>query len=165
MARTSGGPQDAGPGTAERPGTPGASGEYLEVWNDTVRGKSLVLAVICGIAGAVVGLYGGRWLVGLIVADKSLVQVWSLVTGLICCVLAAVVVGFITKPARVVTEDVHDSARIEDTVDELAADAQGLGTLEQASALSRAELAEAALTDVFRAGEARAGSHRDGGGA
>jgi uncharacterized membrane protein YeaQ/YmgE (transglycosylase-associated protein family) len=141
-------------GTA--PDEPQTDGEYLFVWNDTVRGKKLLLGIVLGVAGAMIGLYGGKWLVGLFVADPALVKVWSLVTGLIGTVIGAVIVGFLVPPARIVSDHASDTSRVDETIDEMAADPQGLGTLAQASARSRHELAEAGLTAAFEAGQARA---------
>lgn len=61
------------------------TGGYLLVWNDTVRPKTLLAGVLCGIIGALIGLYGGRALFGLFVDNPDLVHVWSLATALVGC--------------------------------------------------------------------------------
>ncbi|GAB3059363.1 hypothetical protein [Sediminivirga luteola] len=145
------------PGTAPVPGPSGETkGQYLFVWNDTVRGNRLVIGVVIGIVCALVGLYGGRALIGLFISEEELIDVWSLVTGIVGCVVAGFITAIAFRPARVVSEDAHESGRIAAAVEEMAAEPQGLGTLEEASELSRREIEEAGLTEVFREAEARA---------
>nr|WP_162933177.1 hypothetical protein [Corynebacterium lactis] len=122
---------------------------YLFVWGDTVVGARLAISVAVGIAFALIGLYGGRAAIAAFVADPDLAKAWSLVTGLIGCVIAGVVLSWLFPPARRVTEDSQDVSRVQEAVAEIEAQPLGLGDLKDASATSRQELAEAGLTEWF----------------
>ena len=123
--------------------------EYMEVWGDTVRPRRLFIGLLIGIGAALTGLYGGRWIVGQFIADPTLIKTWSLVTGLLGCVVAAVVCARLFPPARQVTTDSQDTSRIEKVVQEMKEEARGLGELSDASDMSRRELNEAGLTPLF----------------
>ena len=138
-------------------------GEYLHVWGDTVRGRRLLVGVVVGVACGLLGLYGGRWVVGAVGVEEHLVDVWSLITGILGCLLAGVITAKFTSPARIISEDAHESGVLAQAIDELAEGPRGLGALEDASELSRRELEAAGLTDAFRDAEARA-SQQDAGG-
>lgn len=124
------------------------STEYMEVWGDTVRGKHLAIGVCVGIVFALIGLLGGRFVLDSMGVSPVMAKTWSLVTGLVGCILCGVVVAILFKPARTVTADSSDAQRIKDTVAELAANPQGLGTLDQVTQKSREELAQSGL-DVW----------------
>lgn len=124
--------------------------EYLLVWNDTVRPKKLLAGVALGIIGALVGLYGGRFLFGLFVDNPDLVHVWSLATALVGCLGAGFATALIAKPAREIVETPDEAGRIEGVLSELASSPKGLGSLDDASELSRRELEQSGLTGAFR---------------
>ena len=128
---------------------PEPAGEYLFVWGDTVVGRRLLIGVGIAVLGALAGLYGGQAVFTALLADAKLVHVWSLITGILGSVAAGIVTGLLFRPARTVTQDATGAARSAAVVQEMAASPQGLGTLEQASPLSRRELDEAGLTPVF----------------
>jgi uncharacterized membrane protein YeaQ/YmgE (transglycosylase-associated protein family) len=142
-------------------------GEFLHVWGDTVRGNKLLIGVLVGIVCGLVGLYGGRAVVTAVGVEEHLVDVWSLITGILGCLAAGVITARISAPARIISEDAEDSGALAAAIDELGEGARGLGTLEDATDLSRAELEAAGLTEAFREAEARAASRaesrRDGG--
>lgn len=142
----------------------GDPGGYLLVWNDTVRPKTLLAGVLCGIIGSLIGLYGGRALFGLFVDNPDLVHVWSLATALVGCLGAGFVTALIAKPAREIVETPDEAGRIENVVTELAADPKGLGSLDDASDMSRRELEQAGLTSVFEEFEQSRKSNTDKGG-
>ncbi|ALA67014.1 hypothetical protein [Corynebacterium lactis] len=133
---------------------------YLFVWGDTVIGVRLAVGVIVGIVCALVGLYGGRALIGAFVADPELAKAWSLVTGLVGCVFAGVVLSWLFPPARRVTEDSHDVTRVQQAVAEIADQPMGLGDLQEASKQSRAELADAGLTEWFDGSASQTGGSK-----
>lgn len=135
--------------------SPSKSGEYLLVWNDTVRPRRLAMGVGIGVLCALVGLYGGQALAGVLPIGPELVDVLPLLTGIVACLAAGIVTAVLFRPARVVTEETHGFDQIADEVDDMASEPRGLGTLEDASALSRSELEEAGLTEVFRAAETK----------
>lgn len=119
------------------------------MWGDTVIGVRLAIGVVTGVVCALVGLYGGRALIGTVVSDTELVEAWSLVTGLVGCVIAGVILSWLFPPARRVTEDSHDASRVQEAVDEIAGQPLGIGDLKDASTKSRVELTEAGLTEWF----------------
>ncbi|MGO1398983.1 MAG: hypothetical protein ACTHYJ_10225 [Brevibacterium yomogidense] len=151
---------------SERDSVPAAEeqGEYLFVWGDTVRGRRLLVGVIVGVACGLIGLYGGGWLVDVIGVADHLVDVWALITGILGCLAAGVITARLFSPARVISDDAHESGSIAAAIEELSEGRRGLGTLEDASALSRSELEAAGLTDEFRnAEDAAAQRGRTGG--
>lgn len=139
-------------------------GEYLHVWGDTVRGQRLLVGVVVGVACGLLGLYGGRWVVDLLGVEEHLVDVWSLITGILGCLLAGVITAKFTSPARIISEDADESGALAQAIDELGEGPRGLGTLEDATDLSRRELEAAGLTDAFRDAESRAAQHGRAGG-
>ncbi|WP_051297963.1 hypothetical protein [Brevibacterium album] len=134
----------------------GTAGQYLSVWGDTVRGRRLLIGVITGVVCGLAGLYGGQALFAALGLTPDMAEVWSLITGIAGCVVAGVITARITSPARVVSDDAHDSAMLAATIRELGAEGRGLGRLEDASALSRSEIEAAGLTGEFREAEAAA---------
>lgn len=155
MSRTSAG--DAVPVTEEQ-------GEYLLVWGDTVRGRRLLVGVVVGVACGLIGLYGGGWIVDAMGVADHLIDVWALIAGILGCLAAGVITARLFSPARVIGEDAHESGSIAAAIGGLGEGGRGLGTLEDASALSRSELEAAGLTEEFRAAEsAAAQSGRTGG--
>lgn len=130
--------------------------EYLFVWGDTVRGRRLLVGVFVGVVCGLIGLYGGGWIVDTIGVADHLVDVWALILGILGCLVAGVITAKLFSPARVISGDAHESGSIAAAIDELGEGSRGLGTLEDASALSRSELEAAGLTDEFRAAEAAA---------
>ncbi|GAA2094711.1 hypothetical protein [Brevibacterium salitolerans] len=157
MSRASGKTADAG------------EGEYLSVWGDTVRGRRLLAGVLTGVVCGLVGLYGGRALFDAMSLGEDMAEVWSLITGIGGCLVAGVITARVTSPSRIVSDDAHESGRIAETIAQMGAEGRGLGTLEDASELSRSELEAAGLTQEFRDAEAAAeaadGAGADGGSA
>ena len=142
-------------------------GEFLHVWGDTVRGNKLLIGVLVGIVCGIVGLYGGRAVVTALGVEEQLVDVWSLITGILGCLAAGVITARVSSPARIISEDAEDSGALAAAIDDLGEGARGLGVLEEATDLSRAELEAAGLTEAFREAEAREAARaevrRDGG--
>lgn len=142
---------------------PEKPGEYLLVWNDTVRPRRLVAGVGIGVLCGLAGLYGGEALAGLLPLAPEMLDVLPLLTGIVGCLVAGVLTALFFRPSRVVTEETHGFEQIADEVDEMAREPRGLGTLEDATAQSRAELEEAGLTEVFRAAEKKAAATKEAG--
>ena len=149
------GPAGDAAGAAEQ------QGEYLHVWGDTVRGNKLLIGVLVGIACGLVGLYGGRAVVTALGVEEQLVDVWSLITGILGCLAAGVITARVSSPARIISEDAEDSGALAAAIDDLGEGARGLGVLEEATDLSRAELEAAGLTEAFREAEARAAARAE----
>lgn len=139
-------------------------GEYLFVWGDTVRGRRLLVGVFVGVVCGLIGLYGGGWIVDTIGVADHLVDVWALILGILGCLAARVITAKFTSPARIISEDADESGGIATAIDELGEGPRGLGTLEEATDLSRRELEAAGLTDAFREAEDRAAQHGRAGG-
>jgi hypothetical protein len=84
------------------------SKSYVEVWGDTVVLKELFLASLIGIALTMIGYSMGlRYFSGVENLDEGLVKGYSLMTGIIGCILAAVISAILFKPKRVEQEEIE----------------------------------------------------------
>ena len=122
---------------------------YFDVWGDTVRLPILFKGVVVAITCALAGLYGGRALLALFINDPKLVEVLSLVTGLVACVLAGVITAKLSAPARIITEQSHDTEHMRQALAELASQPHGLGRFADASPKSQQEMRDAGLAKHF----------------
>lgn len=103
---------------------------YVEVWGDTVVLKELFFASVIGIVLTMAGYsMGVNYFSGQENLDPGLVKGYSLMTGIIGCIIAATISAILFKPKRVVEE------RVEQEEIEKVIIAAGLTLEEEAEAL------------------------------
>lgn len=135
---------------------------YLEVWGDTVVGKSLGLSVLIGGAMGAAALLGAKALFQRVVSDPALANAYSLLVGIAACLVAGVVCGSFIKPSRNVELASADPAAIDEVIEEMRGHRHGLGELAGIPEAARAELKELGLYEHFAAAEAQDRAVADG---
>lgn len=128
---------------------------YLEVWGDTVVGKSLGISVLIGSVMGAAALLGAQALFDRVVADAALANAYSLLAGIAACLVAGVVCGSFIKPSRIVELAAPDPAAIDEVIEVMREEHHGLGVLADIPAAAQAELKELGLYDQFAAAEAQ----------
>ncbi|WP_024793385.1 hypothetical protein [Tomitella biformata] len=134
---------------------------YLEVWGDTVVGKSLGISVLIGSVMGAAALLGATALFERVVADPALANAYSLLVGIVACLLAGVVCGSFIKPSRIVELAAPDPAAIDEVIEVMREQRHGLGVLADIPEAARAELKELGLYEHFAAAEAKDQAEED----
>lgn len=81
------------------------SRSYVEVWGDTVILNELFFSAVIGIVLTMAGyLIGVNYFSGIENLDPGLIKGYSLMTGIIGCIIAAVISAKLFKPKRIVEE-------------------------------------------------------------
>lgn len=82
---------------------------FYQVWNDSVVIKDLVIAMIINIVLTVIFLYSAIYILSAYVTDPNIMKGYSLLIGLIGCVLGAIICMKLFKPKRVIETDVENN--------------------------------------------------------
>lgn len=125
---------------------------YADVWGDTVNLKHLVYGMVIGIVISLAFYLGALKLiqVNFPKLPASLMAAYSLLMGIVGCILSAVVSAKLFKPKRTLNEEEFSEADRNTVLDELKVDrakeAEELLTIEPAVA---AEMQALQLYDLF----------------
>lgn len=127
---------------------PAGRGQLVEVWGDVVDERSVKIAVLLGIIGAVPSFLSAELLFGSVVENQDLARTYAMVTGLAACLVVGGIAAKLFAPQRIVTErgiDPEDQRRV---LRELS-EAGGIGSLADLSPREREELRRQGLEELF----------------
>lgn len=127
----------------------------VEVWGDTVDIRHLAWSVALGVAISLGAFALANRVLSNYVPDAAMSRAYAMLVGLGGCLLAGAVCAKLFKPKREVVEEASDLARRDEVLDQLAAEAGGLGSVADLPADVAAEMKELGLYDVFAAHEQR----------
>lgn len=128
---------------------------FVEVWGDTVDIRHLAWSVVLGIAISLGAFEIARRVLSTSVPDAAMSRAYAMLVGLGGCLLAGAICAKLFKPKREVVEEASDLTRREAVLEQLAAEAGGLGSLADLPPEAVAEMKELGLYDVFAAYERR----------
>ncbi|MDE1180535.1 hypothetical protein [Paraburkholderia sp.] len=142
---------------------PSSSSPIVEVWGDTVDIRHLGWSVALGVAISLGAFYGANRVLAAYVHDAAMGRAYAMLVGLAGCLIAGVVCAKLFRPKREVVEEASDLASRDAVLDQLAAEAGGLGTVADLPPAVAAEMKELGIYDVFAAYERRAARAPDAG--
>jgi len=128
----------------------------VEVWGDTVDSRHLAWSVVLGVGISLGAFLIANRIFALFVHDAAMSRAYSMLVGLLACIVAGAVCARLFKPKRRVVEETADGARLQSVLDELAAEPGGLGTVADLPPAVVAEMKELGLYDLFADAERRA---------
>jgi hypothetical protein len=110
------------------------SRRLAEVWGDTVVLKELFMSSVLGIVLTMTGyILGTKYFTSMETLDSGLAKGYSLMIGILGCVLAGVVSAILFKPKRIV-EEKYEQEDIEEVLK-----AAGMSLEEEAQALANVD--------------------------
>jgi hypothetical protein len=121
----------------------------VEVWGDTVDIRHLAWSVALGIGISLGAFFSANYFLALYVHDAAMTRAYAMLVGLAGCLIAGAVCAKLFKPKRVVVDQASDTARREEVLDQLAAEAGGLGFVADLPLPVVIEMKELGLHDVF----------------
>jgi hypothetical protein len=127
----------------------------VEVWGDTVDIRHLAWSVALGIGISLGAFFAANYFLALYVHDAAMTRAYAMLVGLAGCLIAGAVCAKLFKPKRVVVDQSSDTARREEVLDQLAAEAGGLGFVADLPLPVVIEMKELGLYDVFLKHEQR----------
>ena len=127
----------------------------VEVWGDTVDIRHLAWSVALGIGISLGAFFSANYFLALVVHDAAMTRAYAMLVGLAGCLITGAVCAKLFKPKRVVVEQSSDTARREEVLDQLAAEAGGLGFVADLPLPVVIEMKELGLYDVFLKHEQR----------
>ena len=127
----------------------------VEVWGDTVDSRHLAWSVVLGIAISLGAFMVANRIFALFVHDAAMSRAYSMLVGLLACLVAGAVCARLFKPKRRVVEETADTARLQSVLDQLAAEPGGLGSVADLPPAVAAEMKELGLYDLFADAERR----------
>jgi hypothetical protein len=122
-----------------------------QVWGDVVDLRHLRLAIPIGAAVALGAYLGSTMLFRLLVEDPAMARAYGMLVGIVGCVSGGAICAVLFKPKRIVRERMDDSAWLEQTLDQLAAERGGIGRVEDLPPAAVRELKDLGLYDLFAA--------------
>jgi hypothetical protein len=140
------------PAPTEPPDGPG-QGLLLDIWGDTVSADHIVKALLISIAFAVGAFFTGHFIGESLVEESQIADAVSLLSGLLGCMAAGVVVAKFFKPKRILVEEVADSTSRAEAMATLAREPGGLGKVEDLDPAIAEEMRRLGLYDVFAEAE------------
>jgi len=127
----------------------------VEVWGDTVDIRHLAWSVALGIGISLGAFFSANYFLALYVHDAAMTRAYAMLVGLAGCLIAGAVCAKLFKPKRVVVDQASDTARREEVLDQLAAEAGGFGFVADLPQAVATEMKELGLYDVFLKHEQR----------
>lgn len=128
---------------------------YLEVWGDTVDGRHLLYSILIGVGIATPAYLLAAWLFGQSGLEGGLSKSYSLLVGLVACLLAAVVSARAFPPKRILTEPTDEPGSREDAMDAIEAEYGPLGDPDELPAPVLREVQELGLYEDLKAQHAK----------
>ncbi len=141
------------PSAASPPG--GGTKAYAEVWGDTVVLKDLGKAIVIGALIAFAFYFVAGRILENFVPTAQIARTYAMLVGLIGCITAGAVCARLFAPKRDLSEQAHDDAWREETLDQLAIESGGLGRVSDLPETVKADLKEVGLYDSFARREAQ----------
>ena len=126
-----------------------APGYLVEVWGDTVDSRHLAWSVVLGIAISLGAFTIANRILAPYVHDPAMSRAYSMLVGLLACLVAGAVCAKLFKPKRRVVEEAADGARLQGVLEQLAAEPGGLGAVSDLPPAVAAEMKELGLYDLF----------------
>lgn len=127
----------------------------VEVWGDTVDERHVKIAVALGIIFAVPTYLGAKAAFTGAMDNQDLAHTYAMLSGLLACLISALISARLFKPKRVVTERQLDPEQQIAAAMELAQLPLGLGKLEDLTPAEAEDMRRLGLYDVFAEVERR----------
>lgn len=121
---------------------------FYQVWNDSVVVKDLTKAILINIALTTTFLYSSIYILGSFIHDANIMKGYSLLIGLIGCVLGAIICMNLFKPKRIINTDIENNDNLYAIVTEFV-DYDSTDTIANLPESSKQEVIQLGLYDLF----------------
>lgn len=136
--------------------------QFAEVWGDVVDVVHLRWSLVIGCA---LGL--PSYLLSSVlfrqIASPQLAKTYALLVGLLGCLVAGAICARLFAPKRDLVEELTDDAAREEALGELAAETGDLGSVDDLPEVTRKEMRDLGIYDLFADPRHLAGAGRDDG--
>lgn len=124
--------------------------ELVEVWGDTVSFPALLKSILIGAVLSVTCFYLSKWILVQLVADKNLAHAYSMLCGLLGCILAGFICSILFKPKREILESNNESMEwFETLMKQWEVEEKSIGSVDGLPERIVQELKELNLYDAF----------------
>lgn len=124
--------------------------ELVEVWGDTVSFPALLKSILIGAVLSISCFYLSKWLLGQWVEDKNLAHAYSMLCGLLGCILSGFICSILFKPKREILESNNESMEWFDTlIKQWEMEEKSIGSVHDLPEKIVQELKELNLYDAF----------------
>lgn len=137
--------QTPGSGNEHPPGGP----ELLDMWGDTVLPADLIKALVLTLVVTIPLFLIGQEVGSAKIEDPTLSRAVALLFGLVGCLGSGLACALLFKPKRVIVAATADSSSRREALAILAADPNGLGSVDELDDEVKDELRALGLYDVF----------------
>ncbi|WP_077328120.1 hypothetical protein [Virgibacillus siamensis] len=125
------------------------SEEYVEIMGDTVSPNNVIFSILISVVLGLGGYLAGKQFFPTI-ADETMVKSYSLLLGILGCVIALVLNAFLFRPKRVLTESQPDTADSKKLLKDLQVDLDEEYEVVNNDPVTRKEMEELKILDTFK---------------
>ncbi|EPF74443.1 hypothetical protein [Acinetobacter rudis] len=126
--------------------------ELVEVWGDTVSLSALIKSILIGAIFSVSFFYASQLVLTKIVENQTLAHAYSMLCGLVGCLIAGFVCSILFKPKREILESENQSMEWFDLlIEQWEKEGKSIGELDELPEKIVQELKELNLYDAFLA--------------
>lgn len=126
--------------------------ELVEVWGDTVSLSALIKSILIGAIFSVSFFYASQLFLTKIVENQTLAHAYSMLCGLVGCLIAGFVCSILFKPKREILESENQSMEWFDLlIEQWEKEGKSIGELDELPEKIVQELKELNLYDAFLA--------------
>ncbi|HCA5188314.1 TPA: hypothetical protein MW240_000158 [Acinetobacter baumannii] len=124
--------------------------ELVEVWGDTVSFPALVKSILIGAVLSVSFFYSSQWALDKFVENQSLAHAYSMLCGLLGCLIAGFICSILFKPKREILESENQSMEwFEILIGQWEKEGKSIGEIHDLPEKIVQELKELNLYDAF----------------
>ena len=125
---------------------------YVEILGDTVSPNHVILSIMISLILGLGGFFiGKRIFPG--IADQQMVNSYSLLLGIVGCVIALIVCALLFHPKRILTEDPAAEKNSEELLRDLGVHLEEENDVISTDPVTRKEMEELGIKDIFTAKE------------
>lgn len=121
---------------------------FYQVWNDSIAIADLIKSILINIALTTTFLYTSNYILSDFVRDPHIMKGYSLLIGLVGCVLGATICIKLYKPKRIINTDVENNDNLYAFITELV-DYDFTNSIANLPTISKDELIQLGLYDLF----------------
>lgn len=92
--------------------SPDTKSHFYQVWNDSVVIKDLVISILINVTLTAFFLYLSIYVLGFFVKDPNIMKGYSLLIGLLGCVVGAIICMKLFKPKRIIDSDIENNENL-----------------------------------------------------
>lgn len=124
--------------------------DLVEVWGDTVSLSALIKSILIGASLSLCFFYYSQWVLDQVVENKNLAHAYSMLFGLLGCLLAGFICSILFKPKRKILESDHQSMQwFDDLIEQWEKEGKSIGTVQDLPEKIVQELKDLNLYDAF----------------